>query len=172
MEVSATVITIIAGLVTLLCGAAAGSYFNMKSSRKDILFKRKLEYFEKLSQDLEKNVRLHKKEVMSLSQSSKKKEFQNALTELKKNRKNFFIMASPLYFNINPITGRIISFVEIEKEIFASLENLIKSKNKNGKANNSSEKENALLELNETIHKLGLAGRAIILEMRAELHKG
>lgn len=156
--------TVLVTLISLLCGAAAGSYFNLKSARKDVLFKRKLEYFEKLAQDIEKNIRNHKKIILSLSVSSKKKNIEKNIIELKQNRKNFFVMASPLYFDITPMTNKITAFVNVEKNIFANLEKIMKSKNK-------SDKENIIIELNNSLQMLNKAGNSIISEMRLELHK-
>ncbi len=164
MDINASIITILTGIVGVLCGAAAGSYFNLKSARKDLLFKRKLEYFEKLVQDIEQNLRLYKRVILSLSESSKIKEIKQKFSEIKQERRNFLVMASPLYFDIKKITERITMFVAIEKSIFAILEDL----RKNYKA--SQLKARKLFELNESLQKLNKAGEIAILEMRRELY--
>ena len=165
MDINSSILTIITALIGILCGTAVGAYFNLKSARKDILFKRKLEYFEKLTQDLEKNMRLYKKAILSLSASSKKEAINANLIELKQNRKNFLLMASPLYYDIKPMTERVTSFVALEKEIFALFESLIK----NYKSNSS--RARILFELNETLNKISRAEESIIVEMRRELHE-
>jgi hypothetical protein len=160
MDINSSILTIITALIGILCGTAVGAYFNLKSARKDIIFKRKLEYFEKLSQDLEKNMRLYKKAIMSLSASSKKKEINTAIQELKQNRKTFLLMASPLYYDIKPMTEKVTLFVSLEKEIFALFDNLLK--------NHKSKSANArtLFELNEALNKISKAEEAIIIEMK------
>lgn len=163
MELSSTIVTIFTGLIGVLCGAAVGSYFNLKSARKDMLFKRKLEYFEKLSQDMEENFRLYKKAILPLSQSAKKQEIENQFAELKKNRKSFLIRASPLYFDIDKITERITDFTNVEKQIFQLFENLIKNYAK------ISSKKKILYELNEQLQKLNKAESLVISEMKFEL---
>ncbi len=164
MDINTSIITILTGMIGVLCGAAAGSYFNLKSARKDILFKRKLGYFEKLVQDIEKNLRLYKKVILSLSESSKIKEIKQSMAEIKQERKNFFVMASPLYFDVKKMTERITNFVNIEKSIFAAFENLEKN-HKRGPS-----KARSLFGLNEALQKLNKAGEIAILEMRRELY--
>jgi hypothetical protein len=164
MDFTTTVITLFTGLIGVLCGTAVSSYFNMKSARKDVLFKRKLEYFEKLAQDIEKNIRLHKKVILSLSNLSKKKEIAAHIEELKQNRKIFLIMASPLYFNVEPLGEKITAFVGIEKEIFETFNELIKNYGA------ESSRARNLFELGEKLKKLSKAGEAIIAEMRNELY--
>jgi hypothetical protein len=164
MDINTSIITILTGMIGILCGAAAGSYFNLKSARKDILFKRKLAYFEKLVQDIEKNLRLYKKVILPLSESSKIKEIEQNVTEIKQERKNFLVMASPLYFDVKKMTERMTNFVNIEKSIFSTFENLEKNyKNGPSRARN-------LFELNEALQKLNKAGEIAILEMRRELY--
>ena len=133
MDINSSLLTIATALIGILCGAAVSSYFNLKSARKDLIFKRKLEYFEKLSKDLEENLRLHKNVIMSLSESSKTKEIEAKLIELKQKRKSFLINSSPLYFKTNRMTERITFFVNTEKEIFSLIE-ILKSKEKATKA--------------------------------------
>lgn len=164
MEVNTAIITITTALLGVLCGAAAGAYFNFKSARKDLIFKRKLDYFEKLSQDMEKNIRLYRKVILSLSNSSKLKGIKANLLELKENRKNFLVVASPLYFDIGRMRDKITSFVDVEKDIFSNFENLADTKSK-------SSKTRGIFELNESLQKLEDIGETIVDEMKMELHQ-
>lgn len=165
VDLSTTLTSILTAVFGVLCGATIGAYFNLKSARKDLIFKRKLEYFEKLVQDLEENFRLHKKAILATSESSKKKQIESSYTELQKNRKTFLIKASPLYFNIEKLTEKMTSFAQTEKEIFSSFENLIR----NYKIISKASKKRLIFDLNEKIAKLNSSKDAIILEMKSEL---
>jgi hypothetical protein len=165
MELNTAIITITTAILGVSCGAAAGAYFNLRSSRKDMLFKRKFEYFEKLSQDLERNLRLYKKAILSLSKSSKIKDIQENLNELRATRKSFMAMASPLYFDIAKMKENIISFVDIEKNIFSAFDKLIENHK------STATKARIIYELNESLNRLDEAGEKIILEMRDELKR-
>lgn len=162
MDINSSLLTIATALIGILCGAAVSSYFNLKSARKDLIFKRKLEYFEKLSKDLEENLRLHKKVILSLSEYSKTKEIEASVLELKQKRKSFLMNSSPLYFETSKMTERIISFVNTEKEIFLLIESL-QDKNKSSRAT-------TLFNLEEALQKLHKSSKYAILEMRHELY--
>lgn len=164
MDLSTAIMTITTALLGVLCGAAAGAYFNARSARKDVVFKRKFEYFEKLIQDLEKNIRLYKKAILSLSKSSKKAEIESNLNELKTNRKSFMVMASPLYFDVAKMKENMTSFVAVEKQIFTIFEKLLESKN-------ASTKARCIFELNESLNKLDEINEKITEDMRVELKK-
>lgn len=164
MDLNTTILTIATALIGILCGAAAGSYFNLRTGRKDLLFKRKLEYFEKLSRDMEENLRLHKKAILPLSKSSKAGHIEQKLLTLKKERKNFLIMASPLYFDTSIMTEKIIYFVNVEKSIFSALEKLAQNPAKSAKAK-------MLFDIREHLQKLTLASQEIIQEMKRELYQ-
>jgi len=127
------------------------------------MFKRKLEYFEKLSKDMEENLRLHKKAILSLSESSKTKDIEQNISVLKQGRKSFLFMSSPLYFKTDMMTEKITAFVNIEKNIFSHLENLLQKPKKSAKAR-------ILFDLREFLQKLNLANQAAIQEMRDELY--
>jgi hypothetical protein len=163
MDFSQSIITVLTGLIGVLCGTSLSSYFNLKSSRKDLLFKRKLEYFEKLVRDLEDNFRLHKKSVLFISPSTKKRDISRDLEELKKNRKSFLIAASPLYFNVERMTPNITNFVNTEKNIFSLLEKLVK-------VDKGFSRQRIIFELRESLQRLDMAKQAAILEMRRELY--
>lgn len=164
MEIPQNVIAILTGLIGVLCGTSLSSYFNLKSSRKDLLFKRKLEYFERLARDVEDNCRLYKKSILSLSHRTHKNVIKGLVGELKKNRKNFLLAASPLYFDVERITGTVTRFVGIEKDIFALFENLLAT-------GVSLSKDRIIFELHGLLQKLEQAKQLVIREMRGELYR-
>ncbi|MEK6899078.1 MAG: hypothetical protein AABW79_03210 [Nanoarchaeota archaeon] len=163
MEIPQTLITLLTGLLGVLFGSSFTSYFNLRSARKDLLFKKKLEHFERLSKDLEENFRLHKSAILSLS-TMKKSQVSETLENLKTSRKHFLMSSSPLYLNIERMSWVITNFVEVEKSIFSFLEQLAKSKT-------PSSKERILFNLQEAIEKLKFAQQSAILEMRRELYQ-
>lgn len=163
MDLNTAIITIATALIGILCGAAAGSYFNLRTGRKDLMFKRKLEYFERIVKEMEENLRIHKNAILSISESAKTEEIKSSISRLKSQRKNFLIMASPLYFDTEKMTERITSFVNIEKNIFSLLENLVKKSSK-------SYRKRAIFDLKEHLQKLNLANQLAIKEMREELY--
>ena len=163
MDISQSAITVLTGLIGVLCGTSISSYFNLKSARKDLIFKRKLEYFEKLARDLEENFRLYKKPALSITNKTKKSKIKQALEELRKNRKNFLIAASPLYFDVDKMTPRVTYFVNIEKNIFSLLEKLITEES-------ALSKEKLILELQGSLPRLDRAKQLVILAMRQELY--
>ena len=162
MDINSSLLTIATALIGILCGAAVSSYFSLKSARKDLIFKRKLEYFEKLSKDIEENLRLHKNIIMSLSESSKIKDVEDNLAKLKQKRKSFLINSCPLYFKTDRMTERIMAFVNAEKEIFGIIEAL-----KNG---GKTIKAQTIFDLRAALQKLNKALDDSFLEMRLELY--
>jgi hypothetical protein len=124
--------TALIGVMSAVFGAVIGYYFNqqlsLRNARKDIIFKRKLEYFENLAETMEINLKMYKNASVSIKLKSSKKNVANILREMKENRKNFKIMASPLYFNVRSISRKIIDFVNAEKEIFTKFQNLEKKR--------------------------------------------
>ena len=90
----------------------------LQSGRKDVLFRKKLEYFEKIIETIEKNKKTYIQIMHSIKEAKNKKEIKGIIEELRKSRKNFMIMASPLYFNTEKFSEKIVRFVRVEKEIF------------------------------------------------------
>ena len=80
---------------------------------------------------------------------------------MKERRKNFTIMASPLYFDIKNISKKIINFVSIEKEIFNKFEELERHKPDN----------KDLIELEEKINSLKFCANKILNEIRLEIKR-
>ena len=166
-SISSGALTAVVGLLGVLVGTLIGPYINhklnLKNTRKDIIFKRKLEYFEKLSESIENNIRTYRNSITE-AESARKQKLNEIYEKIKQERKNFLIMASPLYFNIQNLSEKIISFVDIEKEIFKEFEKL-------AKLNNESQKEKTISNLKEKLKNLVDFGNRIVYEMKKELHK-
>jgi hypothetical protein len=132
-------------------------------SRRDLIFKRKLDYFEKILETIEKNKKVYDLAIKKIESSKNKMEIKNVLNELKQNRKNFMAMSSPLYFDVKNISERIIRFVRVEKEIFDRVSSL----------KNKDKKELPILieQLKENIKRLNQRGDEILIEMKKELSR-
>jgi len=167
-SISSGALTAVVGLFGVLVGTLIGPYINhklnLKNTRKDIIFKRKLEYFEKIAESIEKNIRTYHNMVAEAEVGVGKQKLKKIYKKLKQDRKNFLIMASPLYFNIRSLSEKIISFVEIEKEMFREFENLTKVSNKQ-------QEEDVVKTLKEKLKNLTDFGNKVVWEMKKELHK-
>lgn len=168
ISISSGALTAIVGLVGVLLGTLIGPYINhkltIKNTKRDIIFKRKLEYFEKLATDIEKNIRTYKNSINEAEKNLKKSRFKTIYKRLKKERKNFLILASPLYFNVHGLSERIISFVEVEKEIFKNFERLSNFKSKK-------QTLEIISNLKDELRNLISLGNRAVFEMKKELHK-
>ncbi len=155
------------GLLGILVGTLISPRIQHKigveSSRKDLLFKRKLEYFEKIVDTIEKNKRMYHQVIGRIEDSKNNKDIRKIVSELKQNRKSFLIMASPLYFDVRAISEKIIRFVRVEKEIFNRISGLGKW--------NKEEMPSLIESLKEHLEILYKRGDEIILEMKRELSK-
>jgi len=161
MELSSAAI----GLAGVVFGTLLGHYFNQqlnrRNARKDVLFRKKLEYFEHLAETIEKNITTYKNALFSIKEEPSSKEISRILIEMKESRKNFRITASPLYFNLkNNLPEKIINFVNIEKEIFNRFEEL--------KKRNRIQEKN-LNRLEEKIGELKKCANSMLTEMKLEL---
>jgi predicted CopG family antitoxin len=132
-------------------------------NRKDLLFKRKLEYFENVLDTIEKNKKTYHQVIGRLENTPDNKEVEKIISGLKKERQNFRIMASPLYFDTRILSEKIIRFVRVEKEIFNRISAL----------ENKDKKEFPVLveQLNNILRMLNKRGSEIISEMKKELAK-
>jgi hypothetical protein len=168
ISISSGALTTIVGLAGVMIGTLIGPYINhkltIKNTKKDIIFKRKLEYFEKLAENIEKNIRTYRNSIKGAENNLKKPQLKKIYQRLKKERKNFLIMASPLYFNIRGLSERIISFVEVEKEIFKNFEKLSNFKDKK-------QAQEIIFDLNDRLKRLIALGNRAVYEMKKELHK-
>jgi Uncharacterised protein family (UPF0227) len=162
-----SLIPTLSGMAGILIGASIGPVINNHLSarygKRDLIFKRKLDYFEKILDTIEKNTRLYKQEIKKLESSKDCKEIKKFVERLKNERKNFLIMSSPLYFDVKSISGRIISFVKIEKDIFNRISTLDKISEK--------EKEVLIMQLKRMLIILERRGSEILFEMKKELKK-
>ncbi|OGJ16845.1 hypothetical protein A3K73_08845 [Candidatus Pacearchaeota archaeon RBG_13_36_9] len=165
VSISSGVLTAIVGFIGVLVGTLIGPYINhklsLKNVRKDIIFKRKLEYFEKMAENIEKNIRAYRNALREAENCKKKAQLKSIHQKLKEERKNFLIMASPLYFNINGLSQKIVSFVEVEKEIFREFEKLPKTRSK--------EQKESLDMIGDKLKKLTMLGNETVCQMRKEL---
>ena len=164
VSVSSGALTAVVGFIGVLVGTLIGPYINhklsLKNIRKDLIFKRKLEYFEKMAENIEKNIRAYRNALRE-AENCKKQQLKKIHEKLKEERKNFLILASPLYFNINGLSQRIISFVEVEKGIFREFEKLPEESKKNQKE--------TLKVIEDKLKKLTMLGNEAVCQMKREL---
>jgi len=165
MAMNSALLTTAIGMMGVIAGTLAGSYFNhrfaQKNAKKDILFKRKLEYFETMADKIEKNRRMYRNAINELKLMRDNKRIQKILATLKKERKTFLISSSPLYFNNEIMGKKIRHFVKIEKEIFERI----------SKIKNNAEREHEISFLEEDLKKLIFYEELIIKSMKNELRK-
>jgi len=158
-EINAGILTAIAAFLGVFFGSFIGPYINhrlsLRHAQKDMLFKRKLEYFERIAETLENNIKNYKIAVNQLNSNIKIKKI---VETMKKNRKNFSIKSSPLYFDSRILEDKIRVFVNIEKNIFKEFENFDK---------NNAEDISERIEHN--LRMLRAAGNNILVSMRKEL---
>ncbi len=132
-------------------------------SRKDLIFKKKLEYFESVIQTIEKNKRIYHNLICKIEDSRTNSQIDKCIEELKKDRKKFFVMASPLYFNTKTVSEKIVHFVRIEKDIFNKMSQL--------KEADKEEKERIIEQLKGNLENLNKKGAEILYEMKKELSR-
>jgi len=166
-EVSSHFWTAISGMMGVVIGASIGPIINHqlnnKYSKKDLIFKRKLDYFEKVLETIEKNSKLYKQEIRKLENSKDPKEIKKFVKRLKQERKHFLIMSSPLYFDVRKISNKIIRFTRIERDIFSRVSQL--------ETLNQKEKEILVEQLKRILIVLDRRGNEILLEMKKELKR-
>lgn len=163
-EISSAIVSTFTGLVGVIIGATINNYFNHKiarqSAKKDIIFKKEIEYFEKIVETIEKNIELYKKSLKKLEHNSSKKDIGDILKNLKKERRKFEVMTSPLYLDVRPIVSGIRHFVAVEKMIFSYFDKM------NGK---DYPKQELIIRLNLNIIELQKVGNSIIFLLREHL---
>lgn len=168
VDLSSALITTFTGMVGVVIGATINNYLTQKINRhttkKDIIFRKKMEYFEKLVESIEKNLELYKKSIKKLERINSKKEAELVLSLMKKDRKRFEPANSSLYLDTREISENIKRLVAIEKLIFLGVANLSTS---NSDLSNS-EVLKDLKQKTEDIQKLG---QSIILNLRKDLLK-
>ncbi|MBI2043025.1 hypothetical protein HYT25_01410 [Candidatus Pacearchaeota archaeon] len=165
MAENTTIVTLIIGFLGIILGTFLSPYLNhrlnAKYERREIFFKKKLEYFEEIAKNLEENIKIYKNIMGGTTEIKNKKEFVKILNELKKRRRKFRIMASPLYFNTNLLAEKVLRFINLEKRIFTGLKKMIES----GIAD-----EKITSDLKAVLDELKKTGSEVINEMKKELH--
>lgn len=162
MALNLTILTLLVGMFGVLFGSLMGPYLNNKLNRKhqkeELFFKKKLEYFEKITENIENNIRLYKNCVKDTE--TNKTNTKKIIEILKKERKNFLILSSPLYFDTARLAECIKKFVQTEKEIFSDFNKLKLNKNI---------REEVIGNLNKHLENLKIYGNFIVLEMKKEI---
>jgi len=165
VELSSALTTTMIGMLGVVTGAIISNYVNQKiaakSVRRDIVFKKKIEYFEKIVECLNFNTKLYESSIKQAVKNSGISQITKIIANLKKNRKKFIVTAIPLYLDISPISKRIRYFVSIEKRIFHSFEMM----------KNPEEEEQIIENIRHAVKLLDSIGEKIILEMRKELNR-
>lgn len=158
-------LTAVVMLLGILVGTLITPKINQRVSteynRKDLLFKKKLEYFEALTETIEENKRMYHQIIGKLENFSNK-EIEKIIRELKQKRKNLLIKSSPLYFDTQKFSEKIIHFARIEKDFFQKVEQMEERTN---------DKDEIIEQLKEDLKKLNAKEREIIIEMKKELSR-
>lgn len=157
-----SIMAILGMVVGTLISPKINQRVNTLYNRKDFLFKKKFEYFEKIAETLEDNKRMYQKIIGKVESSKKEKDIQKIITELKNERRNFLIKSSPLYFDTRGFSEKIIDFVRIEKNIFQNIEQLKKEKTK---------RDEILEQLKGNVKRLKSKGNEVLYEMKKELFR-
>lgn len=164
VEITPILTTTLIGMMGVVLGAIVSNYINskvaMNNSRRDIIFRKKLEYFERIIEAIEFNTKIYKYSLRIVEKKTDKKTIESTIKKLKKERKHFEAKTSPLYLDTRLFAESIKSFVAIEKIIFMSFENLLK---------HSEEKEQTIESLRKNIKLLIHAGNSLIFQMRENL---
>jgi len=151
----------------ILLGALTGAIINhrlsAKNKKEEFLFHKKADYFEKIIESLENNLKIHHNAIEK-AQKSKKKEIKEILEKLKKERKNFKISTSPLYLKTNRISKRVLKFVSIEKNTFAEFSRLTEL------SENGEEKARAMEKLRFNFQELKKYANEIVREMKRNMN--
>jgi len=161
MAINVNLFMAIVALIGVLFGAFLSPIINhglnLSYTRKDIIFKKKLEYFEKIFECLENNLRLYNKAVNMTEKEAPK----NILNLLKKERKNFLIMSSPLYFDSANLAKKIKIFVRGENKIFSGFKLLSRIDRK--------DREEIIPHMKKDVVQLREVANRIIFMMRKSL---
>lgn len=155
-----SIMAILGMVVGTLVSPKINQKVNAEHNKKDLIFRKKLEYFEKIAETIEENKRMYQQIIGKIECSKNNKETNKIIEELKQTRKNFLMKSSPLYFDTQRLSEKIKDFVRIEKEIFREIELIEKDK-----------EEEAIEKLKENIKKLNQKANEIICEMKKELSR-
>jgi len=149
-------------LVGTLISPRIQNRIGIEYNRKGLIFQKKLEYFEDIIKTIEKNKKLYSNLIHKI-ESEKKINIDKILEDLKKERKKFSVMASPLYFNTKSISEKIVHFVKIEKDIFNKISQL--------KETGEDEKDETIEQLKNNLKRLSKKGEEILYEIKKELSR-
>jgi len=166
VDIYPAIVTTLTGVLGVVVGATISNYVNQKiarqSAKKDIILRKKIEYFEKVVDSIGNNIQLYRKFIKKAEKIRTKKEAADILSELKKSRKKFELMAGPLYLDTRPISLRIKQFTDIEKTIFEYF----------GKISQPNyQKEDILHALKISLSDLEKVGNSLIFGFRENLLK-
>ena len=163
VDLSSAVLTTLIGMLGIVVGAIISNYVNQKmavrTTRRDIIFKKKAEYFEKTVECIEKNAKLYKNSIREAERNSDKQAVNKIIKKLKEERMKFDVMTSRLYIESNFLSNKIKKFTSIEKSIFILFEKL----------KNENREEETMQSLKESLKILGFVGSEIISGMRNNL---
>ncbi|MDP2628398.1 MAG: hypothetical protein Q8P15_00685 [Nanoarchaeota archaeon] len=163
MAINISILTILVGVIGILFGSLISPYLNHKLTQRyqqrDLFFKKKIEYFEKIVENIEKNIRLYR---LSIKKINGKNEIKELIENMKKERKNFLVLTSPIYLQRINLSNYIRNFTEIEGEIFNEFNKL---------ENQKENKEQIIIILKEKLESLKKSGNKIIFEMKREINK-
>jgi hypothetical protein len=132
-------------------------------NRKNLIFQKKLEYFEYILRVVEENKKMYHDLIHKVRDSRTKSQTERIMKELKENRKKFLIMSSSLYFNTKIFSEKVINFVRIEKEMFNEIPRL--------KEADKRIQEEIIENLEDNLRRLSKKGEEILYEMKKELAK-
>jgi len=157
--------------IIMLIGIIVGAVISPRMSHKigyeynrgEVIFRKKLEYFEKILETIENNKRAYNIAIKKIGISKNKSAVKEIVAEMKQQRMRFLPMSSPLYMDTRNISEKVIRFVRVEGIIFNRIEGLV-TKNK---------KEVKLItaQLEKDLEILTLRGNEILFEMRKETKK-
>jgi hypothetical protein len=167
IDIASSLLTTLFGLIGVLVGSLIGPLINHRVAKqydkKEMMFKKKLEYFEKILITVEENKRMYNLAIKKIESSSESKKVAGIVNELKKERKNFFIMSSPLYFDTRSMSDKIVRFVRVEKSIFERISGLEKI--------NKKDMPVFIEQLKQNFNLLNKRGEEILSEMKLELKR-
>ncbi len=166
VDISSALTTTLIGMSGVVLGAILSNYINsriaMKNSRREIVFRKKLEYFEAIVQCIEKNTKLYLQSLREFEKNPDKKTALKIIKKLKTNRNRFDAKASPIYLDTRLFSINIKRFVNLEKIIFLAFESLTKP---------DSDKSLIVKSLKINMKTLVATGNQIIADMRLNLSK-
>jgi len=151
-------------LVGTLISPRISHQISTQYNKRSLIFQKKLEYFEKITETIEQNKKLYNQITGKVEASKNNKEIGKIIDELKKNRQNFLVMSSPLYFHTRELKNfsqKITHFVRIEKQFFNELSEM--------KEKNKWKKDELIERFQEGQKRLNKIGNDIILDMKKGL---